>query len=547
MKKIFGLCKPYFITYKCLYTMYIFLCIIISIKSLVLPYITGNFIDFLIVKQNTDIIVNYCILFIIITLVGLIVGYISDRLYVKLQTIVSFELNKDILAHLQKVRYTFFVQKDISSLNQRINNDSNAVVTFCISLFQNMTVNIVTIILGFVIIYSFDEIIAIVLISFLPCYFLIYRAFKQILYKRGYVLKEHQAQYFSKLYEQLIHIKQIKLFNLFEEFSKRLQGAFNGVLIAALQYQQVSFQFSSLDTVILSIGQIFLFFYGGKQVLSGNLSIGNFATISTYFMMLMSSVRYFFSLGKNIQDTKVSYERLIELMNIPKESVGNMELSDIKSIRVRNLSLYMNHKIILNNVNTVLQKGAIYAITGLNGAGKSSLLNVISGLYINEFDGNVLINNMPIQKIDMYNLRYKHFGISEQNPVIFTDTIEYNMRLNRLKVNSTLEDHLMHLLGIDALIRTFSDGMDTIVNENYSMLSGGEKQKISLIRALITDSTVLLLDEPTSTLDSSSSINFMNYLKSIKKDKIIVVITHDLTVIKEADEVITLKNGQLER
>ena len=544
MKKIFKMCREYVKTHRTALILYVLLCVFLGLQSLATPYITGNFIDFLISSSGSESIIKYCAVFLAITLTGIIIGYLTNRLHIKLQTTISYEVNKSALAHLQKVSLSYVKNKDTAALNQRINNDSNAVITFYISLYQNIVINIITVLLGFIIISSFNVVLAGVLFVLIPCYFLAYRLFRQVLFERGLKLKQSQTNYFSKLNEQIAYIKQIKVFSLFDSFSSRLNHVFATTLNCAYNYQKISYSFSAIDTLILSAAQVFLFIYGGHQVVAGKLSVGNFTIISSYFAMMMTSVRYFFSLGKSLQETKVSYERLDSIMSIPVETVGKVKLSKIETISTKSLSLSENKKTIVSNLNTCFEAGHIYSVCGLNGSGKSTFINLLMGLYVDEYEGEILINNMSLKEIDMYSVRRNSMGIFEQNPVLFEDTILYNVQLNLDASNSDTIKQVIDTLGLRDFLDNLPEGLETVLYENAANISGGEKQKIALLRAIIKNPDVLLLDEPTSALDSITTSRLIEYLKSIKDGKIIIIVSHDEEVSQIADKTIWIEGGK---
>ena len=171
---------------------------------------------------------------------------------------------------------------------------------------------------------------------------------------------------------------------------------FDTLMCSALKYQKESYKFSAWDTVIITIGRIFLFIYGGFKVIQSQMTIGEFTIITTYFSMTLSAIRYFFSLGKNIQDTNVSYERLNALLDIPEELIGDTCPKQVKQIKLNNLGLILNKRQILSNVNLIFEQSKIYVLMGANGSGKSSLLNAIVGLYNSDIIGDIYYDNYSL-------------------------------------------------------------------------------------------------------------------------------------------------------
>lgn len=235
VKKIFSFCKQYMYIHKASIIAYILLCIAVSLFSLATPYISGNFIDYLIGGDGARFLIRYCILYIIISIGSITLGYISNQLYIKLQTRLGFELNRDILIHIQQLPISYIKDQDTAYLSQRINNDSNTVMTFCISVIQNIIINAVTVVLSFGVVFVFNPIIAIALFALIPCYFIAYRLFKNLLFKSGFDLKERQSEFFGKLYEQLSHIQQVKIHSIGKLFLCRLNTVFERLMSSAFK------------------------------------------------------------------------------------------------------------------------------------------------------------------------------------------------------------------------------------------------------------------------------------------------------------------------
>lgn len=519
---------------------YILLCIILGFFSLTTPYISGSFVDYLISGNNIHDLLRYCILYFSISLGSILLGYVSNRLYISLQTRMGFELNRDVISHIQRLPLSYIEAQDTAYLNQRINNDSNTLMTFCISIIQSIVINFVTILLSFAVVYLFDPFIALSLFILIPCYFVAYQMLKNRLFARSFSFKEKQSEYFGKLFEQLSHIKQLKLNALCTEFILRLNVSFERVLHSAIQYQKISYIFTGLDSILLSIAHIFLFLYGGIQVLQGKLSVGQFTIISSYFGIMLTSTRYFFSLSKNVQDIMVSFKRLEETLSKSPNQTATTIINHISKISVRNYSKFFGSKNILTSFSAEFGKGKIYVIMGPNGSGKTTLMNSLLGLYNSEYSGDILYNEHPIETIDLSTAYKQSFGIVEQEPLLFEDTIDFNITLGFPLKNKEMLDYYTHLLGVDNFINSLPNKMQTIVSENASNISGGEKQKICLIRALIKNPDVLILDEPTSALDKESAQNLKKHLLSIKEDKIIIIVTHDNSFNNIADIVISL-------
>ena len=199
-------------------------------------------------------------------------------------------------------------------------------------------------------------------------------------------------------------------------------------------------------------------------------------------------------------------------------------------------------KVILQNLNCFFKKGNIYGIVGENGKGKSTLLKIILGIY--PVDGEILINDKKQSSISMKNARKNLIGITEQEPILLSDSLKYNIFLDKNTSQSMSEaEILMNGFGLNKYVSDINSGKDVSVNDSNSNLSGGEKQKIAIIRQLMQCPDVMLFDEPTSALDKESRVFFIEYLKKIKKNHIIVIVSHDNNLINQCDFTIDL-NGE---
>ena len=546
MKKIFSFCKHYLAMYKWCLFFYVFLSLLGSGASLVSPYIMGDFIDQLINADGLGFIYRYFALFASISLATLLLGYISSRLYVKLQTQMGYALNRDFIKRLQHAPLNFTRQQDTAYLNQRINNDSNAVIIFCIGVIQSVLANAIIIVATLVLLFAFHPALAGALLGIATAYFTFYALYKRVLYKASHAYQESQSKFFAKLNEQLFNVRFIKLHSLFGHFIGRLNNSFDSLLKNALNHQRTGYIFSGLDTLVTIVAQMVLLLLGGREIIAGRLTVGRFIIISSYFNMMLGAIRYFFSLGQTIQSNMVSYNRLQELATVAHEPNGTDLIEEVCDIELRGLSFAYDEngeKPLLKDININFARGNIYVVLGPNGAGKSTLADIIMGLQVGNYIGQVLYNGVSIDSLDMYTLRNNQIAVSEQEPILLADTLAYNLNLDRyghIHVRQSRVEKLLKILGLEAYISTLPNGFETIINENAANISGGEKQKISILRALIKDSDVLVLDEPTSALDTTSKISLRGYLNELKKDKIIFIITHDKEFIGSEDVIVTI-------
>lgn len=363
-----------------------------------------------------------------------------------------------------------------------------------------------------------------------------YNTFKQLLYKKTLVFKESQNRFFSLMGKQLNNIAYIKLNVLYKELNVFLMRAFPSFFEKAIDFLKSNILFSSTGAIINSIFSIFLYVFMGNSVIKGKISIGEFLIIQGYYNLVMTKISDLANTLKQYPDAKVSYNRLLEILTTKKEKNGTIVFDDpITSIKVENLHIQFENHVIFENISFILEQGHIYLFDGENGSGKSTLMKCILGLYLEIMKGNVFYNNINIQDLNLYNTRKYKIAVVDQETIFFFDSIEENFNVC---VNET--DYTKYLNYIDKFEIHLPEESNNANMQSY--LSGGEKQKISIINALLKNSEVLFLDEPTSALDKKSVNILKSELLRLKKNRIIVLISHDNRLRELADYEIKLSD-----
>jgi len=512
----------------------------------------GDFLDTLIEGADIASVLVFCAIFGGLNVLRILLGYVTSIIYVKMQTKMGYALNMSVIKHVQNLSLSYTNHQDSAYLNQRINNDANGLIIFCITIIQNVMTNTIMLIVPLVILLNMNWFVAVLLVGFLAVYITLYFIFKKPLYNASFAMKEAQSNFFARLYDQLKYIKLIKLNSIQPEMNKRADSGFDKLLNTTVHNQKVSYLYSGLDGFIGTLATIALFVVGGIQVLRGNFTIGMFTIFSSYFTMMMGASRYFFNLGANYQRVLVSYDRIIDIFGQKQEKSGAVILEDIHHIQLKDVCFaYDNEaKNIINNFNATFEKGKIYGIVGENGTGKSTLVSLIMGMYQDEFKGSISYNGINIKDAHMENARRSHFGFAEQEPMLINDSIRYNLSFDDidnhlssgLQAAPTLSTYL-HTLNMTDFIT--KNTLDLTINEKNSNTSGGEKQKISILKVLTKDPAVMIFDEPTSALDVETTQRFVAYLQEIKCDKIILLITHDASIKRICDETVYVTIGTI--
>lgn len=538
--KIFAFCKPYLSMHKQRIALIVVLFVIKSALAIIAPYITGDFID-QILASNTSVIYQYCAALIIITIATMLIRYTSTIMYTKIQTTLTFSMNEDIVSKVQQQSLSSFNAVDSAYLTQIITQDSSAIMSFCLSIIQNVFVNAFSLLVSLFIVMRINVWIGLTILILSIFYAIVYTKFRKPLSDKTKLLKEAQSKFYAKLHEQVTNTGFIKIFSLSNEFVANVNESFIYKLKNQLDYQKISFLYTSSETVITLIAQIALFAIGGISIVHNTMTVGEFTIISSYYRRIITSTQFFYQIGKNYQDALVSYNRIQGIITTPCETTGEEIVGSIDKIVAKNLSFSYGFNSLIHDFNAELSKGNITAITGDNGKGKTTLIHLFIGMYIDEFTGSIIYDTKNIKDIDMGYVRRNLVGVSMQNPVFMNNTVAFNLLYKEPTNTDVLFiEKLIREIGFDDLFSTLINGLYTVISEDATNLSGGQKQKISILRAVIKNPHVLILDEPFNALDTKSRESLALYLEKQKKDSIIILISHDDRLTSISDVTYTL-------
>lgn len=529
-------CKKYVLRYKMEYIVYIGTGIILCLLSTMLPTVMGQFINMFAYPTTMEKLFNY-----IIFLMGLyigkeILGYINRLIYIRVQTNAAFSLNLEVIEHLKKISSLVLKKTDLSYLSQRINNDANDILIFFINGVTELVFSLISSLIILIMILRLDVKAFVITLILIIVYFCVYVGFKKEIYKKSYDMKEEKANFFSKLQEQLEKSEFIKIHGVNNYFVEKLVVAYKKLYASVIRQQSIVQLFSNIEGIIGAISVCILLGVGGVELIRGNIEVGYFFIITTYFNMILEYGKQIVGYGQEYQEAYVSYERIISLLQLEEQPNGKIILENVNNIEIQNLSFSYENKKIVKNLNLILKKGNLYGIKGANGCGKSTLVKILMGLYIEEYEGKILWNGIEMKNLDMQYLRETLIGFTEQEPILIADTVFNNMVLYKNTDKAIVKRASNIFKG--KIIK--EDNWGFLINEKSTNISGGEKQKIAIIRQIIKNGEVLIFDEPTSALDIDSKKQFLEFLSEEKDNKIILLVSHDSEVLKICDEILEI-------
>jgi|AKZA01.1.fsa_nt_gi ABC-type multidrug transport system, ATPase and permease components len=518
----------------------IILQVISAIISAYVPLLNGQYIDLLLSNVSSEYLLIYSFIIIFIGIIGIIITYIYKILSSKNINEISFNMYMYFTNHIRKVYFLEFTKYPTTYLNQRITTDTTAVVKFIFESFFPIITNILQFIIIFMLFFQLNIKISLIILIFLPIYVFLYLALKKSLLKEAYEYKEEQNIFFNKTNEYYELNKEIRIHSSYDLSNLGLKQYFKNFHNSFMRYIKINVIFTSIDNFINLMFQSVILILGGIQVINNEISLGVYAVINVYFSMLLSSIKVFISFGQSYQDVKGSLKRLDELLDMKKEFVGDKVIKKVSNIKIENLSFsYNDNQIVLKDFNFNLNRGYITTIIGKNGFGKTTFLDLMVGL-IKPKEGDIKYEQISILNIDQYYLRENQLSVILQNESVPSVTVsQFLLEGQSMSADKLIDKINQNNLSFIYISETFN--IKSYLKRNIKRLSGGERQLIILLRALMKEADVYIFDEPTSQLTQDMSQKLMAYLHNYKLDKIILLISHDKHVIEQSDVIINME------
>jgi len=342
--------------------------------------------------------------------------------------------------------------------------------------------------------------------------------------------------------------KLIKIFQREEYEEDRSEKFINALKEKSKKIEIIFARPSSIMETLTGIVIAIIIFFSGKLIFNDEIGINNFFSFLAAMMLAYQPVRALATLNLGVNQGISAGRRILPIIDYENKIIANdskpiLELNNA-DIKFNNVNYsYDENKIILKNINIEIEGGKMNAFVGLSGAGKSTLLNLIPRIY-DKSSGDITIDNQSIYEVNLASLR-SQISIVDQNTTLFDDTIFNNIIY--AKPDATQEEvfEASKLSMSEDFIKKLDKGFNTLVGENGIRLSGGEKQRISIARAFLRKSKIILLDEPTSSLDSETEDKIQIALKKLTENKTTIVIAHRLSTVQNSNKIFVIDSGKV--
>jgi len=489
-----------------------------------------------------------CILILTFIILKNIFLYLAIYFLTPVRNLVVNEMRTRMYKKILALPIGYFNDQKKGDIMSRLTNDLSDVESSVINLLETLFREPVTIILFFTYLVILSPQLTFFLMLFLPLSGLIIGRIGRSLKKQSTLAQEKTGAILSTIEETLGGIRVIKAFNAEKKQFRKFDTQNNELLSIKNRVNRKRDLASPVSEVLGIAAVVCVLWYGGRLVLRNEfLDPGDFLAYILIFSQVIQPLKSLSAAAYSIRKGAASIERIEHLIAEDvsiKEIANPVTLNDFKeSIEFKNVSFSYFDKTILSSINLKIEKGKTIALVGSSGAGKSTLVDLIPRFHDTE-NGELLIDGIKIQDYSLISLR-NQMGIVTQEPILFNDTIANNISLG---MDNATEEQIMNAAKIanaHNFILLKENGYNTTIGERGNKLSGGEKQRITIARAVLKNPPILILDEATSSLDTESEKLVQDAINNLMNNRTSVVIAHRLSTIRHADEIIVLQKGEI--
>ena len=485
---------------------------------------------------------------VLIALLDNINGYFSwvlgtitgEKLVLNLRTI--------LFNHIQRLSLAYHDTKGASDSLYRIQWDSMSVRAFILTQLPNLLTAGITLVSMVTVMFMINVDFAIIAICLLPLLFFLTKLSTRLLRKDWYKVKDAESSAISVIHEVLSSLRVVKSFGQEENEEKRFSQRADKAVRGQVRMARMGAGFSFIVNMLLAAASALFLFIGAKYVYSGRMTLGELTLVLAYLAQIFGPLQSIIRNLNELQSSIASVDRVFSVLDEQKEVKEHPHahhLSRINgSFKFSNVSFrYNKERETLKNISFEIKTGDRVGIMGTTGAGKSTLVSLLMRFY-DPVEGEIFVDDEDIRKFKLADYR-SQFSIVLQDPVLFSTTIAENIRYG--KPGATDKEVMEAAIAANAhnFIMNHEEGYEATVGERGMQLSGGERQRISLARAFIKNAPVLILDEPTSSLDIRTESLIMEAMERLMAGRTTFMITHRLDSLNSCNMILHLENGEL--
>ncbi|MGH4137276.1 ABC transporter ATP-binding protein [Clostridium sp.] len=542
--RIFSYLKPF----KFKVVLVILLMILVMVCSLLNPYILKLAIDKYIVTSNIPGLIQIAGFMLVFNIISLIASRARINIMASVTNSALLNIRQELYTHIQKLSFTFFDNRPVGKILARVIGDVNSLQDLFDNSVTSFIPEILTLVFVTIIMFSMNIKLALISISFLPVLVICLFSIEIFSRKRWQIYRAKRSNLNAFTHEDFSGIRIVQSFATEDKTSKTFVTYVSDMMNSFLKAVRLNDLFWPMVELSWGVGSLLVYWYSVPLIKSKALTIGELVAFTAYISMFWRPIMNISNFYNTLITNFSSAERIFEILDIKPDIISidkALKMPKIKGdVEFKNVVFsYDNDVSVLNNVSFKIKAGETVALVGPTGAGKTTIINLISRFYDAD-SGEVLVDGKNVSHVDIESLR-SQMGIMLQDTFLFSTTIMENIRYGKLDASDQEVIACAVAVNADSFIMKLDNGYATEVNERGSRLSVGQRQLISFARALLANPRILILDEATSNIDTTTERLVQKGIKKLLFNRTSFVIAHRLSTIRDCDKIMVIDDGRI--
>lgn len=513
-----------------------------------LPAAIRSFFPDQFVFSFTSVMIISVSVFILVALIENVFIFISWLLSTFTGEKLVLGFRSVLFNHVQRMSLAYHDSTGSADPLYRIQWDTMSIRNLLLTQLPGLITSILTLVAMMIVMFFINWKFAVITFCLIPPLVILTKLSSKRLLKDWYKVKDSESNAMSVIHEVLNSLRVVKAFGQEKNENKRFDAVSNNAVKGNVQLAKGAAGYSFLVSMILAIGTAAVIYAGAIFVKNGTMTIGELTLVMAYITQIFTPLQNIIKNINDIQASLASLDRVYMVLDKEHEVVESahaIHLSRSKgAFRFDSVDFdYGNGKRILQNINFEVRPGDRVGIMGSTGAGKSTLINLLNRFY-DPVKGAIYIDGTDIKDIRLEDYRHQ-FSIVLQEPLLFSSSIRENIAYGKPGASEAEIIEAAKAANAHEFIMRSKDGYDTLVGERGMQLSGGERQRISIARAFIRNAPVLILDEPTSSLDIGTEAQIMDSIEKLMEGRTTFMITHRLDTLNSCNLLLHFENGSL--
>ena len=480
---------------------------------------------------------------IVIAAVGAIGSYGEKYLTTSVGQRVMHDLRRTLYHHIQRLSLSYHDRKKTGDVISRVTSDIDAIQDFVSQALLGIVVNVVTLIGMLAVMFYLNWRFTLIALSVAPILFVVVYVYTRRIKKASRAVREKEGEVVSIVQEVLSSIRVVQAFAREDYEQTRFEKQSLESVETALRARSLKAKLTPIVQIVVAVGTCLVLWYGVRLVLAGEITSGSLLVFLLYLGKMYKPMRELSKMTDTLSKTAVGYERIKEVIETEREIrnvKGALPAPPFKGqIEFSHVDFgYTPDNLILKDVNFKIEPGQLAAFVGPTGAGKTTIASLVARFY-DPVKGEVRIDGKDLRSYKIKSVRRQVSFVLQEN-LLFRASIWQNIAYGRPEASRAEIIEAARLANADEFIVKMPQQYDTLVGERGVTLSGGQRQRIAIARAIIRNSPILVLDEPTSSLDSASEELVFEALSHLIEGKTSIVIAHRLATVKRADVIFVL-------